>query len=112
MLYLFTSLRVVQVIQDIHEIPENVFDLIAKNRVQRAIDLLILWFKHSTDRKTPLYEVIVISSNFRQIDRLLDQGLIPYADYQLYRTRLLHQICKLIEEVSQYTTDSFLKNSS
>ena len=84
---------------NISEFKERVQHLIAADRVQEAIDEIIPWVRRYTDRKEPLYEILVVSAHYRRLDRQIRQGLLPFEEYQLHTNKLLYQIFGLLEEV-------------
>lgn len=86
--------------QNISQFKEYIQNLIACDQVQKAINELIPWIKDYTTRKGPLYEILVISSNYRRLEKQFNQGLMPFSDYQMNINKLLYQIFRLIEDIA------------
>lgn len=88
-----------EVNQNIETFAECIENLISKDQVSKAIDALISWLRSDNADKEFLYEVLIISSNYRRLDRQLVQGLIELKEHRLERNHLLHQILHLLARV-------------
>lgn len=79
---------------------ERIQMLIAEDHVQQAIDELIAELKTHTADEEPLCEILIISSNFRNLAREYSRGTIRYGKYRRHANDLLRHILCLIDEIT------------
>jgi hypothetical protein len=71
--------------------------LIIENQIKEALDLMIHYTKdHKGNMKNT---VILLSSQFNQLERDTALGLISYSDVTLYRNQLMNKLLAIVNEI-------------
>ena len=97
--------------QNIEALESRIENLICKDQVPKAIDVLISWLRANTYEKEFLYEVLIISSNYRYLKKQLMEGILPLKDHRYERNKLLNHILFLLSRVAEYYRDGSLIDS-
>ncbi|MCI4669873.1 MAG: hypothetical protein MRZ79_17185 [Bacteroidia bacterium] len=85
--------------QKIEEFNKRVENLIAEDQIQTAIDELIRWTRRQVESKEPLFELLLISSEFRSLRKEYVSGTISFSEYQTSKNQLNRRVLMFVNEI-------------
>lgn len=84
--------------QEISRFKSKIQNYISENRVQLAIDSVINFMDSNNFDRKYFYEVLVISSINRELNRRVAHSLISYEMFLELRAHYLKQLLKIIDD--------------